>query len=260
MTRDRWGFTLVELLVALTVAFVLMAGVHRLLLQQVRFSAWETTTSDTHDAARVLRAVLSRDIGGAVPEAGDIDVAAPDSLAIRAFSDLGFVCAVSAGTGLLSVAWSDKVGWTPDDSLRVYSSGSWRSLMPGSSVPVDLGLPCGTFSVPPDYQYLFLTLDLDTMPVGSPVRLFRWRSFHVTDVGGEAWVARSDAVSMEPLVGPLVENGLRFAYLDAEGAETPGVADATALSVVAVLERPPGPYPWSNRADTLRVLVPLQNR
>lgn len=260
MTRRRSGFTIVELLVALTVAFVLIAAVYRLLLQQVRFSAWEATVSDTHDAGRVLRTVLSRDIAGAVPAVGDLDVAAPDSFALRAFTDLGFVCALSATPGLLSVAWSDRVGWTANDSLRVYSAGAWRSLMPGSSLPIDLALPCGTFSVPPDYQFLFLTLDIDATPVGSPVRLFRWRSYHVTNVGGEAWVARSDVVSTEPLIGPLAEDGLNFAFLDAAGETTSQVANAAALSVVAVLERAPGPYFWSDRADTLRLFLPLRNR
>lgn len=259
-TAARSGFTLIELLVSLTIAFVLMASFWGLLLQQVRFSAWEMNAADTHDAQRILWTLLSRDVADAVPASGDLMLSAPDSLALRDFTDLGFACAVSANPSVLSVAWSEGVGWTSGDSLMVYTSGGWKTLVPTSEVPIDLALPCGTFTIPADRRYLFLNLVGDVILVGAPVRVFRWRSYHMTTIGSERRLARSEGGVTESLVGPLAEDGLRFDFVTADGTTTSTPESATWVSLVAALERPPGPFPWSSRRDTVRLSIPLRNR
>lgn len=259
-TAARSGFTVIELLVSLTIAFVLMTAFWGLLLQQVRFSAWETNVADTHDAKRIMWTLLSKDIANAVPVAGDLMLPAPDSFALRDFTDLGFACAVSANPSILSVAWSEGVGWTSDDSLMVGTSGGWTSLVPSSELSVDVGLPCGTLTVPADRRYLLLNLVGDVILVGSPVRVFRWRVYHMTTIGGERWLARSEGGSTESLVGPLAEDGLRFDFVTAAGTTTSAPENATWVSLVAVLERPSGPFPWSSRRDTVRLSIPLRNR
>lgn len=257
--RGRAGLTVVELLVALVMALALVAAVHGLLLQQRRFSAWETHAAGTHDDKRILWTLLSADVLDAVPAAGDLALAAPDSLVLRAFVGLGFACSVSTNPGVLAVAWSDGVDWTPDDSLMVHTTGGWRALKPlGELSPLPVG--CGTFSVHADHIYTLLDLVGDAIPVGAPVRVFRRRAYHIARVGNESWVARTDGGATDLLVGPLAADGLRFGFVNAGGAPTSAATDAAGIDVVAVLDRAPAPSAWFAGRDTMRLTIPVRNR
>lgn len=256
--RRRPGFTLAELLVTLAMVVVLAAAAQRLLSEQRRFSAWETNTADTHGATRVLWTLLSADLGDAVSGAGDLVLSGTDSLAVRTFVGLGYACAVSTNPGLLAVAWSDGVAWAPGDSLMVHASNGWRAVQPAAELDTLLA-QCGTFAVGADHMYALLHIVGDAIPVGAPVRVFRWRRYHVAANANDRWIARSDGLSTEMLVGPLAADGLRFELVDSAG-ETTDVARASALRVVATLDRSPVPYASSTGRDTMRLLIRLRNQ
>lgn len=256
--RRRRGFTLVELLITLAMVGVLAAAAQRLLSEQRRFSTWTSDTADTHDARRILWTLLSADVEDAVATAGDLALPGADSLAVRTFVGLGYACAVSTNPGLLAVAWSDGAGWTPGDSLMVYASNGWRALAPVAELPA-LPVRCGTFGVNADHIYGLLDIVGDAIPVGAPVRVFRWRTYHVAASASKRWIARSDRMSTEMLVGPLAGDGLQFQFVNAAGGAT-DVASAMALRVVATLDRSPVPYSWSSGRDTVRLLLRLRNQ
>lgn len=258
--KRRGGFTLYELLLAFAMALVLIAAVHGLLREQRRFAAWEATSADTHDASRILWTLLTADIDDAVPAAGDILLPAPDSLALRTFVNLGFACIASSSPGVLGVAWSDGAEWTLDDSLMVYTTSGWRVIKPTALLP-NPPVGCGTFSVQADEMFAFLSLANGvTIPIGAPVRAFHWRSYHVTNMGSERWLARTERDATELLVGPLTIDGLRFGFVDADGAATSSASTAAALNLVAQLDRTPVSYAWSSVRDTLRMSIRVQNR
>lgn len=257
MTRDgRGGFTLVEVLVALAIAGLVAAGLHRLLLQHRRFYSHVEATALNHDVLRVAWAVLTADLREADPGAGDVALLAPDSLRVRSPVAFGIACATHPATDRVALLEA-RGSWGPGaDSVLVHGTSGWRATRVVAREPPGPPLACpygsGTEAV------LELAGGTADIRPGDPLRAFRSRVYHVTAQDGARWLARSDQGGTEILAGPLsASGGLRFRLLDAAGAATADPAGAERVELVVRAESLLSP--GAPRRSSLSVAVKARN-
>ena len=210
--RDR-GFTVLELVLALGLFALVMAGVGRVLLTQKRLYRELGQRADLSDNLRTAGDILSSELWGLDAADGDLEAMGPDSLTIRAARAFSAVCGVPASPlrlrrdvtfGVRDVA----VG----DSLLVYAfpDSSWR---PGVVTATPSPISC------PD-------------SIATPVLAFdvvTYRSYRASD--GAYYIGVRDAGGLQPIAGPLPPGGLLFSYFDSAGAPAAVVPKVAAIRV-----------------------------
>jgi len=154
-------------------------------------------------------------------------------MAVRAPSGFAFVCDVRTNPPVLAL--SRALGRMPSsdrDSILVYAAGSWRAAgFVSEDRPGQRGMECVVGGATPDFQVRVQSGGTDDVAVGAPVRVFERRIYHrVRSVDGW-WLAQTDAAGTEPLFGPLTNDGVRFRYVDAAGADTANPTDAAGIEI-----------------------------
>jgi len=247
------GFSLVELLVALVVASIVLAGVGAALLGAQRFYFAQAQVLEVQQNVRVVAQVLSGELRGL--DAGDGDIVAMSDTAItfkapRAFS---VICAVpDVVRGVLVVRSSLTSGLRAvdpaRDSLLVFRDGDpmldtddrWLR----SSVSATGSAACADGAAGSR-----LTLggtvgglaQLDGVTPGSPVRAFEVVRYRLYGDGGGTWWLGTQSFTgggwsvTSPIAGPLrPRDGLAFAYADAAGEL---VSSPSAVRLVRIVVR-----------------------
>ena len=261
MTRRKpTGFTIAELLVATVLLGFVLTGLHQAHLRQRRFTDWQRRVADTHDGYRIAHSILSTELREAVISEGDVDVFAPDSVAVRSPQGFGIVCDVRENPPLvaLSLTMGD-VTPQPGDSLLAFTDGGWRALaIESEERPDRSGLACPYGNPTPERAFRLPRGATDSITVGAPVRVFRPRRYHLVREGDATWMARTDAGGTEALVGPLTRDGLRFRLIDASGQEASRQQDAVAVELQLTMLRIGAA--GGELRDTLSMLFQGRNR
>lgn len=142
--RTRPGFTLVEVLVAFTLAGILGAMITRFILTQSRFTDQQNALRGARAVSRQAMNVLESELR-MVQDSGGIEVAAADGKTIRVLVPYRF--------GLICGIWLTKtvVSMLPVDSLSLaqarYAGFAWRSgagvwqTVPSATPPVSASSP-----------------------------------------------------------------------------------------------------------------------
>jgi type II secretory pathway pseudopilin PulG len=247
-TRERLGrngFSLVELLIFLTIGTLVVGALYQVVRFQQRVYRSQRATIERHDALRLASSVLASDIMEASGREGDFVALGPDSIVIRSPVGFGVVCDTDNSdkrVGLFDAA--GRFSASAGDSLLIYHPNGWMVK------EIQSVNPTGTASLKCPYATgpaLDLTLrvggDVDGVPVGAPVRAFHVYTYHLKQDRESWWLARSDATSsdgdiLDILVGPFSNDGtgLAFAYSDENDQATtdPTQVARVDLSLVAV--------------------------
>ncbi len=229
MRRPR-GFTLVETIVALTLALTVVALSLKLLLGQQRLARLEATRVETQ---LTLHAGLNYLVREFRPLAGGPDLldAGSDAVTFRATRGFGLVCDLSGS--LLLVADSDRYGTRLPvggrDSLLLFRAGDSTTRGDDRWVPMAItgvasrtgcgGRPTLALSVSADSG------ELDPMAIRfpAPIRVYEIVQIRAYLSDGLTWLgARSVSAgeSIQPVFGPLAVGGLRLNYFDPAGLLT----------------------------------------
>jgi len=241
MRLTRRGFTLVELLVALVLLSVVTAALYRVLVNNQRLYQAQTQRIDLQQNIRAAANILPAEFRELDASDGDIQAMSATSINIRAMRWLGFICtAPILGAGLngitmtiRSVPFYGARGLnTGTDSLLVYYDGNqatraddgWALAKPtasvagvctdgkpGTVITMNLTLPAGSPNV------------AGAIPVGAPVRGYERVIYQLYNPPGDtSWYIGFQPAggSMQPLVGPVLSNGLAFTYFDSTGVAT----------------------------------------
>jgi len=245
----RRGFTLVELLVALTLLGIVSTAIYKVLVNNQRLYLAQTQTIDLNQNLRAAAAILPAELRELDAVDGDITFMGPDSIRIRAMRQLAFVCAtpqLAIGLGQIVVTirttpiYGNRQTFSRGDSILVYWEGNPQTRNDDQWLNAQLqGDPvagvCPDSGVPPSPAYV---LSLQPQWIndpslnkpgailnGSPVRGFDkvvYRSYQSSD--GSWYLGQRNATAgtaIQPVVGPLIgPNGLTFTYYDAGGAQT----------------------------------------
>lgn len=231
--RRRSGFTLAEVIVVVTLSGFLAIALHRVSTQFRMFSSWQENRMALHDAFRVASAVVAADVREASFEAGDVIITDSTVLDVRTSRGLAFVCATRDAPDAIAVrhargALAEEVG----DSLILYAEGGWRATAVEAGGAG--GLACSG-GAPAEAVLRLGDGDVESVPIGAPVRSFRRYRYGIATYGGRPWLSRSDGDGTEPLVGPVAADGLRFHFLDSVGGEVQRAGEAAMVEVRMIL-------------------------
>ncbi|MEO8030616.1 MAG: type II secretion system protein [Gemmatimonadota bacterium] len=229
MSRPR-GFTLVEAIIALTLAVMVGALSLKLLLGQQRLARLEAARVETQ---LTLHAGLNYLVREFRPLAGGADLldAGSDALTFRATRGFGLVCDLS-GSSLL-VADSDRYGTrlpvAGRDSLLLFRAGDSTTHSDDRWVPAAIisvasrtgcgGRPTLALSVSADSG----ALEPLAIRFPAPIRIYEIVQVRAYLSDGLTWLgARSVSAgeSIQPVFGPLAVGGLRLSYFDPAGLLT----------------------------------------
>ena len=223
------GYTIAEVIVAMVLTGLVVAGTLRALTAQKRFYARQARILDARHAMRAVTTILSSELREVSAPDGDLYGFASDSLALRSTTGFAVVCGVNAGSLSLVHISGYFVKQDAQDSSLVFvesaqtdTDDSWRS------VPVDAVTVAGPVCASGDTPERVLSTNgsLAGIWVGSAVRLVRpyvYALFQTAD--GRWWLGRRLSSDTEyiPVAGPLAppgDNGLILTYLDTLGAPT----------------------------------------
>lgn len=244
--RPRQGFTLIETMIALTLALTVGALSLKLLLGQQRLARLE--------AARVasqltLHAGLNflvrefRPLGGG-PDLLDIG---SDAITFRATRGFGLACELSGATLLIPTTdrYGTRLPVAGRDSLRLFLAGDSAGpgddrWVPAAITTVATRTGCGGRSV------LALGLAADSGALDpaafhppAPLRVFEIEEIRAYRSEGQTWLgARSVSAgeSIQPVFGPLADPGLRLTYFDPAGAVTVNRDRVRSIGLVLVAQ------------------------
>jgi prepilin-type N-terminal cleavage/methylation domain-containing protein len=242
------GFTLVEILVALTATLVVAAALYGLINTTQRLSLAQSERASLQANLRSGSWVVSGELRGTAAMAGgtpaqnDILVSAGGGVTYRAMRGTGLLCQSPASPSELRV-WLDSYSGYRDpapgrDSALIFLEGdslsaaddTWLAI---AIIAVTVGNGCA------GARGITLTTDDHPNMVGlaanTPVRIFEIMELRQYQSGGKSWLgARSLSAGevIQPLLGPLIDGtGFTLEYLDGSGAPT---ADRSAIQSLTV--------------------------
>ena len=246
-TLVRQGFTLTEVLVALTIASAVLLGAYKLLNSQFRAYSQQVATEDDGETLRGAAAMLSWEIHHAEMATDDIWSTSADTLSVRSIQGVGIVCAISPATLSYGI-WKNggDIEATAADSALIYVQATqlWKKLkITAVGTPAAMGVAnCSWAGLrPPDIVVqLAVVAPSDTagVVVGSIFRSFRRTKFAEFQNNGRWWLARSvDGAAWETITGPLLppaQHGLQLTYYDSSSVAS---TDTTKLRIIGVALR-----------------------
>lgn len=280
--RPSRGFSLVELLVALVVAGVVLAGVAKALLGAQRFYFAQAQVLEVQQNVRVVAQVLQQEIRGLDAGDGDIVAMSDTAITVKAPRVFGVTCAEpDVARGALVVRNSLTSGLRAVDPARdsvlvfrdgdptIASDDRWlRTSLSATGVAgcadgaagsrLTLGGAAGELA------------QLDGVSPGSPVRAFEVVRYRLYGDGDGIWWLGTQSFTgggwsvTSPIAGPLrPRDGLTFAFLGA-GGERASSPSAVRLVRVVVRGRSSAPIRSAGRPtgayqDSAVVSVFLRN-
>jgi prepilin-type N-terminal cleavage/methylation domain-containing protein len=249
MTQRR-GFTLIEVLVALVIMGIVTGAIYQLLNTNQRLALAQSEQVSLQSNVRTGSLVVPNELrelntvlGAGVGPQNDIIVADPDAIEYRAMRGLGFLCQAS-GANELRLARSSWTGLRDPladrDGLYLFVDGdvdeddddTWVQVaITAVSASACGGVPAIRLTVAPVPP----ALAIPAVFANTPVRLFdTMRLVLYADAAGEWWLgARSVKVeaNLQPVLGPLTNDGFDLEYLDSAGNETADLAAITSIRV-----------------------------
>ncbi len=241
----RRGFTLIELLVALVLTLLVAGSVYQLLLSNRRVYRRQTARVELQGNVRAAVALVPGELlelDAADTVDSDIVVLADTLISYKAMRSLLFVCQppVSAGaTGTLTLWRTPAYGLrgldSDRDSLLVYAENDpttrtddlWVHANLTAAVVLGNDCPMGAPSIAVALDNVWPVGALVGVQEGAPVRGFELAQlFTYADANGDYWMGvrtyskSSGWGSVQPVLGPVAQGGLQFAYFDSTGAVT----------------------------------------
>lgn len=293
---DRRGFTMVELLVALVLLGLVSAALYRVLVNNQRLYMAQTARIDLSQNIRAAANILPAELRQLDAADGDIINMSATSLEFRAMRWLGFACAAPVMGGGLNGLTMTIRGGTPGqpqfygsrginiatDTMLLYYDGDptsrnddyWARGTFTGAAPAAVNCPDVTVPPQPGSQVTF-NLNLlgigvnqaGAIPTGAPV----WGYEHVKYVLYQAadgfWyigLQPGGQAAPQPLIGPVLANGLTFAYFDVNGNVTATKSqvarvDITVRARTANAVRAGGQAPAATIVDSISTSVALRN-
>ncbi len=292
--RARRGFTMVELLVAMVLLGLVSAALYRVLVNNQRLYMAQTQRIDLSQNIRAAVNILPAELREIDAADGDIVAMAPDRLEIRAMRWLGFTCVaplLGGGlNGLTMVIRGGDVGQplfygargmnVVSDTMLIYYDGNqttrnddyWaRGTFTGVAPVVQNcpGLPVQTGRLV-TFNLNLLGLGVNqagAIPVGAPVRGYEHVIYQLYKPAGDTsyYIGFQPAGgTMQPLVGPVLTNGLTFQYYAADGSVTAvknqvARVDITVRARTVSAIRGGGQAPAATVVDSISTSVALRN-
>ena len=240
---NRHGYSLAETLIAMIVGTLVLASMLGTLIHQQRFYMVATDIAETRKDVALIETVLAPEFLPLNPSAGDIVYAGADSLRMRVYRGVYSVCDKKVMTDV-HLTVRPVVPGIPAigaDSALVYSRGTLVSLSDDHWQAVKVNTVSAGTCPEGDASWSAIVQGLNgvlsQIPVGSPVRAFRYASYWIAAEDGY-WVVKSDNLGAPRTIGarlmPSSEpkaSALRFRYFDAAGNVTTDLSQIVEVEI-----------------------------
>lgn len=293
----RDGFSLIELLVILTVSTIIMGGLMSILVRQQRFYRGTADLIDTRSQIRQAAGIIPSDLRGVSTIGGDIIEISGTSMVFRATIGQAVACTANPGSTtivipplvlannntLASFSMTPQIG----DTVYVYHNGGtdaagddyWypygitaqpTTVTTACTEPTLIGL---ADLITPRYSFSLSEGLRADISVGTPLRFVRRTRYTLYEAAGGAWYlgyCSPDCAggTPDPIAGPFLPagagtEGIAFSYQDEAGAVTAVPAQVAQVSIV-VRGQTKGAVDLGHKqgyvGDSLRFSVAIRNR
>lgn len=234
MNTRRAGFTLVELLVVMTIAGIVLAAVYQTLITQERSVRQSYAMIGVQNTTRTALEVISSELREISATDGDLVRADANSIRFRGMRKGGVVCANDP-----SFNWLDVVelggAFVDGDSVMLFSdgpnpnSGTDDSWIARRITTVQSTANCAGNPISSNARRLNFAVPATNVIPGALARSFVHVGYRLVDVGAKGHLFMIQAGDSVPLVEDLAtvaNEGLRFRYWDSTGVTVP-VANLT---------------------------------
>ncbi len=254
--RQRHGFTLIEVMVALVIMAIVTGAIYSLLNTSQRVSLAQSERVSLQSTVRTGSLIVPNELrelntvlGSLDPSQSDILVANNTDITYRAMRGLGTLCQAPVAPvtqlTLSETSWSGLRHPLADrDSLYLFVDGNESVTTDDAWIRVAITAvanPANACGGTPGIQLTVLpvapAVTIPVVPLNTPVRLFEVMKLELYTADGEWWLgARSTKVDLapQPVLGPLTAAGFGLEYLAANGNPT---ADLTAIKSIRVTVR-----------------------
>jgi prepilin-type N-terminal cleavage/methylation domain-containing protein len=290
--RNRKGYTLIELMVALVVLLLVTGSLYKLLVSTQRLSRAQAERVDLQSNVRTASVVIPAElrelntvVGGLVTQ-NDIISMNATTIRYRAMRGIGYICQaptigeiriLAASSPATPESWSGlrnpvavrDAGYVfYDNNSDLSTDDTW---LPVTITGVNTGSACGgnaaySLTIAPTVA------ELPGIPVGTPVRLYEVMELSLYISGGQSWLGLQSIsggeLAPQPLLGPLAPaaaDGLKLTYLDNGNAITTNVNNVKSIQLTVVglsnqaIAKHGGSSQTSVVYDTLVTQVALRN-
>ena len=284
---NRRGLTLVELLVALVLLSIVSAALYRVLVSNQRIYQAQTQRIDMQQNIRAAATILPADLRELDASEGDISAASNTSITFRGMRWIGIVCSAPV-TGPLPAVTTPLLVFTVmnqklmgerapvvGDSVLIRYEGdegtsqddAWVrgviTIIVAQNCPA--GLPYNAaaglrltvtasmlqVAAPPQLATPNVT---NSIYQGAPVRGFITQIYSLYQPAGDTswYIGYQNASGTQPLIGPVLSNGLSFVYYDSTNTVT---ADKAKVAIIELRVRARTSIPVRDANSMLRVPV-----
>ncbi|HJQ65531.1 MAG TPA: type II secretion system protein [Gemmatimonadales bacterium] len=290
MLSRRRGFTLIEVLITLVVLGFVMAALYRVLMGNQRTFHAQTQRVDLQQNIRAAVAILPTELREIDASDNDIQSMSATAITIRAMRYLGVVCTAPVLGGIVSSVavtirsspfWGARDINVTTDSLLIYYDGDpatrldddWAFAKPSAVVNAN----CADGS-----PGRLITLSLGVGPGfslpnvpggisdGAPLRGFETVTYQLYQPAGDTsyYIGMQPAGGvLQPLIGPVLSNGLSLSYYDSTGVATGDPRRVARIDFVVRArtvqplrsETGAGTSTLANAVDSLSTSVALRN-
>jgi hypothetical protein len=258
--RAERGGGLVEILIAIILVSIVLASMMGVLIQQQRFYLVAGDAANTTNRLQLLETVVTPELLPLNPSASDVIYASEDSVVLRAFRGIYWVCdrrmAVNAEITVTSLTNSPPLKL---DSAAVYSQGAKATYKDDHWKMAAIGTVAN--GICPDStkgwvaEVPALNGVLSQVPLGAPLRVYKPASYWRVAENGK-WVLKTDALGGTPTtiaeLAPADSSAssiLRLGYYDAEGNPTTVLDSIVGIEIgIAAI----GVVPTTRGGDPLR--------
>jgi len=242
----RRGFSLVELLIAMVLLAIVVTGLYRALMTNQRVYQQQTQVIGLQQNMRAAAAILPQELREVDATENDISAMTATSMTVRAHRWTGIMC-VPPVTGVggpllngipmtiratpffgrgINAGDSMFVRYEGDDGTRKDDGWVIGKVVAAVSTPAVCGGLAGqVLSVNLDFGASGVTNFLNSIVNGDPVLGFEKVTYSLyqpmqATTGTDWYVGLTTSNGQQPLIGPVLTNGLSFAYYDSTGAVT----------------------------------------
>jgi prepilin-type N-terminal cleavage/methylation domain-containing protein len=282
--RNRKGYTLIELMVALVVLLLVTGSIYKLLVSSQRLSRAQADRVDLQSNVRTASIVIPSELRelnavvGAINPAvqNDIITGTATTIRYRAMRGIGYICEAPAVGGgqikILASTWSGlrapvavrDAGYVfYDNNSDLSTDDTWLPItITGVAASTCGGVAAYSLTISPTVA------ELPSLPLLTPVRLFELMQLSLYANAGQSWLGAQSIsggdLAPQPLLGPLAgsPDGLALSYVDngnvASATAVPGNVKAVRLTVVGLSSQAVSGYGGSSQKSVVRDTVTTQ--
>ncbi len=266
---SRKGFTMVELLVALVLLSIVSAAIYKVLVSNDRVYSAQTQRMELSQNIRAAATILPADFRTLDATDSDITAMSATSITIRAIRQLAVVCDTPTLAGAVTFHVRKDPFYGPrmfaagSDSLLMYYEGDNGTRFDDGWTPAALVAYVNENCIDgkAGYRLVVNTRMLagqiggkGSVPYGAPVLGFESVTYSLYKPAGDTswYIGYQNASGTQPLIGPVLSNGLSFVYYDSTNTVT---ADKTKVAIIELRVRARTSIPVRDANSMLRVPV-----